>query len=109
MGKVNIVLVSLFQKGAASIYAGDVDSAEKTIKEINSQLTVATIQGTLRYAYRLGQGSDKDKEIAEGATFGAAAFPQLWKCDTRAAEIAAGELEIGSSKLAKKSRILAKS
>jgi len=94
--KANILIIGLFQQGAAAIYAGDVDNARTIIKNINTQAAVPLIQGTLRYAWRLGQGIAKDKEIAEGGTFAAGALPQLWKCDKKAAKVVFKELQIGS-------------
>jgi hypothetical protein len=97
--KANILTIGLFQQGAAAIYAGDVDNARKIIKNINTQAAVPLIQATLRYAWRLGQGSTKDKEVAEGGTFAAGALPQLWKCDKKAAKLVLKELQIGSDRV----------
>jgi hypothetical protein len=94
--KANILIIGLFQQGAAAIYAGDVDNARTIIKNINTQAAVPLIQATLRYAWRMGEGSTKDKEIAEGRTFLAGALPQLWKCDKNAAKLVLRQLEIGS-------------
>jgi len=102
--KANILMLGLFQQGASAIYAGDVTNARAIIKKINIQAAVPFIQGTLRYAYRLGQAKGnkpKDKEVAEGGTFLAGALPQLWKCDKKAAKIVFKELQIGSKKVNK--------
>jgi len=104
--KANILMIGLFQQGASAIYAGDVDNARAIIKKINTEATVPFIQGTLRYAWRLGQAKGdkskvKDKEVAEGGTFLAGALPQLWKCDKKAAKIVLKELQIGGNKVKK--------
>jgi len=61
--KTNIVAIALFQKGAGFVFAGDVDSLQKTIQEINTQILITFIQGSLRYGYRLGGDSEKGKEL----------------------------------------------
>jgi len=93
--KTNIVAIALFQKGAGFVFAGDVDSLQQTIQEINSQILITFIQGSLRYGYRLGGDSDKGKELGEGATFAACAAPQLWAIDTKAGKFVSKQYEIG--------------
>jgi len=98
--KTNIVTIALFQKGAGFVFAGDVESLQKTIKEINTQILITFIQGSLRYGYRLGDyegniRSEKGKELGEGATFAACAAPQLWAIDKKAGKFVSKEYEIG--------------
>merc|ERR1719232_333776 len=94
--RANMRIQSLFSKGRDSVFNGDVAKVEKTISEINKELTIPRIQGTLRYAYRMGEkGSIKDKEIAEGATFAYGAIPQVYACNTKSAKILKKNLEIG--------------
>jgi len=109
--KTNIVIISLLAKGGRQVFAGDVNGLNKTILEITSQINVMTIQGSLRYGYRLGNknkgGSDeggtrKAKELAEGATFAAAAAPLLWACDIKAGEFVATQYQIAKKSIADK-------
>jgi len=102
--KTNIVSIALFQKGAGFVFAGDFDSLEKTINEINAQILITVIQGSLRYGYRLGDYQEtsgtKDrstsaKELGEGATFASCAAPQLWAIDKKAGKIVSEQYQIG--------------
>merc|ERR1711935_1060047 len=68
-------------------FSGDLDGLQKCIKEINNQILVTFIQGTLRYAHKLGErGSTLAKELGEGVTFAAAALPQLWAINKKASK-----------------------
>jgi len=99
---INVQLLQLFSKGSRAIYSGDIEQAKITVKELENSSKVPLIQGTLRYAYRLGNGSDKDKEAGEGAAFGGGIFPNLWKCDTKAHQIAFKMLQVGKGSLVEK-------
>merc|ERR1712238_532251 len=54
VGKTNIIAISLFQKGAGLVFSGDFMGLQKCIKEINEQMLVMFVQGTLRYATNWG-------------------------------------------------------
>jgi len=96
VGKTNIIAISLFQKGAGLVFSGDFMGLQKCIKEINEQMLVMFVQGTLRYAHKLGKrGSDLAKELGEGATFAAAVLPQLAAVNTKAAKTIKKEFQIG--------------
>jgi len=77
--KNNIVIIELLQKGAAAVALGDLETIEKTIDEINSQILVGFIQGAIRYAYKLPalEIPKGGKELGEAVTFAAAAIPQI--------------------------------
>uniref|UniRef100_A0A6U9WM99 Alginate lyase domain-containing protein n=2 Tax=Pseudo-nitzschia australis TaxID=44445 RepID=A0A6U9WM99_9STRA len=93
--KANLVLINLFAQGAQAIWSGDAMEAKKIATKIDQKMSVPFIQGTLRYTYRLGNGSTKDKEVAEGYTFAMGVLPKLWKCSAAAAELVESELGIG--------------
>jgi len=98
VGKTNIIAISLFQKGAGLVFSGDFMGLQKCIKEINEQMLVMFVQGTLRYAHKLGKrGSDLAKELGEGATFAAAVLPQLAAVNTKAAKTIKKEFQIGEN------------
>ena len=93
--KANLVLINLFAQGAQAIWSGDALEAQNIMVKIDQKMSVPFIQGTLRYTYRLGNGSTKDKEVAEGYTFAMGVLPKLWKCSQTSAEIVEAELGIG--------------
>jgi len=96
--RANMRIQSLFSKGRDAVFNGDKAKVEKTISEINKELTIIRIQGTLRYSYRMGEKkSTRDKEIAEGATFAYGAIPQVYACNPKSAAILKDNLEIGGA------------
>mmetsp|Transcript_23777 Transcript_23777/g.27546 ORF Transcript_23777/g.27546 Transcript_23777/m.27546 type:complete len:449 (+) Transcript_23777:277-1623(+) len=104
ISKTNIVSIALFQKGERLVFAGDVEGLQKTIKEINAQILITFIQGSLRYGYRLGDfqetpgaktRSSKGEELGAGATFAACAAPQLWAISKRAGRFVSKQYKIG--------------
>mmetsp|Transcript_54833 Transcript_54833/g.63292 ORF Transcript_54833/g.63292 Transcript_54833/m.63292 type:complete len:428 (+) Transcript_54833:120-1403(+) len=106
IAKTNIHIIALFQKGAGLVFSGDLDGLQKCIKEINNQILVTFIQGTLRYAHKLGErGSTLAKELGEGVTFAAAALPQLWAINKKAAKEVVKQFEIGSGSKASKGEL----
>jgi len=106
IAKTNIVIIALLQKGVALVNSGDLDGLQKCIKEINNQILVTFIQGTLRYAHKLGErGSNLAKELGEGATFAAAALPQLWAINTKAASEVKKMFKIGAGSKASKGKL----
>lgn len=97
VAKTNIVAISLFQKGAGLVFSGDLEGLQKCIKEINDSVLVMLVQGTLRYAHKLGKrGSLLAKELGEGSTFAAAFLPQLAAVNTKAAKLIKKEFQIGA-------------
>jgi len=105
--KTNIVSIALFQKGAGFVFAGDVDSLQKTIQEINAQILITFIQGSLRYGWKFGLGntmrSKKADVLAEAATYAACAAPQLWKINKKAGKFVSRQYKIGPEGPASKS------
>jgi len=100
VAKTNLVIINLFQKGAGMVFSGDQDGLQKCIKEINNQILITFIQGTLRYAHKLAErdtpvGDLLAKEMGEGATFAASALPQLWAISKGAADIVEKMFKIG--------------
>jgi hypothetical protein len=96
LANANYKIAGLLGSGRNAIYSGDAKLASFIVAEINAQLTVILIQGTLRYAYRLGEkGSKFDKEVAEGAAFAFGAIPQVDACYKASSKILSEELAIG--------------
>lgn len=106
IAKTNILIIALFQKGAGLVFSGDLNGLQKCIKEINNQILVTFIQGTLRYAHKLGErGSELAKELGEGATFAAAALPQLWAINKEAAKQVKKMFKIADGSKASKGKL----
>jgi len=112
ISKTNIVSIALFQKGERLVFAGDVEGLQKTIKEINAQILITFIQGSLRYGYNLGDfqetpgaktRSSKGEDLGAGATFAACAAPQLWAISKRAGRFVSQQYKIGPDGPASKS------
>merc|ERR1712021_232721 len=93
--RANMGITASFEKGRAAIFYGQAGVARRMISQINKDLTISRIQGVMRYAYRMGQGSKKDKEIAEGAAFALGVLPQIYACNKKSAEIIAQNMQIG--------------
>ena len=91
----NMGITASFEKGRAAIFYGKIGEAKRIISEINKDLTISRIQGVMRYAYRMGKGSKKDKEIAEGAAFALGVLPQIYACNKNSAKIIAQNMQIG--------------
>jgi len=77
--RVNSAVMRLFQAGRAQLEAGN--CSLNTLKhQIVELMTVPLVQGTLRYAHRLGRGGGSHKEKAEAAAFLGAILPRVDGC-----------------------------
>lgn len=76
---VNKAIIDSFSLGQQYLYIGDCTTSRNIKDNIIKQMAVPMIQGTLRYAYKVGvlKGADKDKELAEGGAFSHAILPRL--------------------------------
>jgi hypothetical protein len=83
--KVNIDLWDLFNKGQYEILTGDCGSVVPIKDQIVSKMTVPLVQGTLRYAWKMGVLAEGEDARAEGAIFAAGVLPQVHACDPAAA------------------------
>merc|ERR1719182_571273 len=87
---VNYALFDLFAEGARLLKRGECASVRPMVNEIVSLMTVPLVQGTLRYAYKVGVGPDANrsqKNAAKGATFAAAVLPMVSYCNPASAKI----------------------
>jgi len=92
---VNMELLKLFNKGRDILGQGaKCDDAEVILRKIEALLTVPFVQGTLRYAHKMGVGGGTEKESAEGAVFAAAVLPRVHACDADAAKIIATNMAV---------------
>ena len=96
--QVNVLLFEKFELGKILLGRGRCADMRPIIKEIVSLMTVPLVQGSLRYAYKVGEVSTErsQKNAAEGATFSAAVLPLVHACDADAAQTISDNLKFGS-------------
>jgi len=98
--QANTKMINLFTKGGKYVKDGDLSDAKDTVEKIESASVVPYIQGTLRYAYKVGElGSNYDKERAEGIAFAYGALPQINACDSDAADTIYDNMKVGSQSI----------
>jgi hypothetical protein len=95
---VNEALLHEFKTGQAKLQQGKCGDIRPIITRIVELMSVPLVQGSLRYAYRVGelQGQGDSKLVAEGAAFSAAILPRVHACDASAAKVIADNMDIDS-------------
>ena len=78
MAKINHDLLRFFGLGQTYLQSGNCNMAKDTVKQIISKMYVPLIQGSMRYAYKVGMLGGGQKEAAEGAIFAAAVLPRVF-------------------------------
>ena len=95
--QVNHQLLAQFAEGKRLLETGQCELVRPIVNKIVSLMTVPLVQGSVRYAYKLGAStlaSDRSqKNAAEGATFSAAVLPLVHKCDPTAAATISSNLK----------------
>merc|ERR1719388_216089 len=86
---VNEALFKLFTKGKVALQQGKCSEIGPLKKMIVELMSVPLVQGSLRYAYKVGVlgATTTQKEFAEGAAFSAAILPRVHACDASAAKV----------------------
>jgi hypothetical protein len=94
---VNYELFALFTEGERRLQRGECTAVRPLVEQIVSLMTVPLVQGSLRYAYKIGEvPSDRSqKNAAEGATFSAAVLPLVAACSPVAAQTVSDNLKFG--------------
>jgi len=82
---VNEELSDLFHVGQGQLLVGKCEDARQIKARITDLMYIPLIQGTLRYAYKVGNLMGGEKEKAQGATFAAAVLPKVHSFDSIAA------------------------
>jgi len=118
---VNYKIMSLFAAGRMHTLQGQASEMKQVQRLISNKLGLGSIQGTMRYAWRLSaQGPNQapnelaltpgtgtpgftvnsapDKEVAEMGTFAMAALPKVWACSKNAEAKLYAEVQIGGDK-----------
>ncbi len=97
LSKVNQELLDLFNVGQGQLQAGKCEDARKTKDKVADIMYIPLIQGTLRYAYKVGELQGAEKEKAEGAVFAAAVLPRIHAADADAAATIYENMKVGAS------------
>jgi hypothetical protein len=81
--KVNVALTTEFINGQWAVKTGDCAGAAKVLERIKSLMRIPLIQGTLRYAYKIGEldAGTSGKEPGEGYAFMMSVVHAVAKCD----------------------------
>ena len=95
----------MFPQGRDLLHEGKCSEVRAVVDQIVSLMTVPLVQGTLRYAWKVGQiggvdnkASDQTaKNAAEGSTFAAAVLPLVHACDAAAAETVSDHMKFGAA------------
>ena len=95
--KVNLDLSPLFAEGARLLERGECAKVRPVVDQIVSVMTVPLVQGSLRYAYKVGMvSSDRtQKNAAEGAVFTAAVLPLVHYCNPASAATISSSMSFG--------------
>merc|ERR1719506_2975968 len=95
--QVNLALFPLFAEGARLLRRGECGAVRPLVEQIVSLMTVPLVQGSLRYAYKIGEvpADRSQKNAAEGATFSAAVLPLVHHCSPVAASTISEHLKFG--------------
>merc|ERR1740133_216773 len=86
-----------FAKGSELLQQGHCHKVRPVVEQVVSIMTVPLVQGTLRYAYKVGNvPTDRTaKNAAEGSTFAAAVLPMVNYCNAASATIVANHMKFG--------------
>merc|ERR1740133_958310 len=87
----------LFATGRDLLQQGHCAKVRPVVDQIVSIMTVPLVQGTLRYAYKVGNvvADQTAKNAAEGSTFAAAVLPMVNYCNAASATIVANHMKFG--------------
>lgn len=94
--KLNYDIFSLFSVGNYQLLSGNCPALRATTDEIIKKMYVPMIQGTLRYAYKVGELMGPEKEKAEGAVFAAAVLPRIHAASPAAAKTIYDNMKVGA-------------
>merc|ERR1719160_2021731 len=84
----------LFAKGRDALTAGKCSELRSLTDQIVALMSVPQVQGSLRYAYKVGELGEGAKSKAEGAVFAGAILPRVHQCNPKAAEVIHANMKI---------------
>jgi len=94
---VNMKLFELFDDGRDALQAGKCDTVRPLKDKIVDLMTVPQVQGTLRYAFKVGELGEGAKSKAEGAVFSGAILGRLNACNPDVAKLVAKNMDIDAA------------
>eukprot|EP00804_Cyclotella_cryptica_P013469 CCRYP_005189-RB/>CCRYP_005189-RB protein AED:0.02 eAED:0.02 QI:1281/1/1/1/1/1/2/160/359 len=94
---LNYAVFDLFALGNFQLQSGNCQAARDTVKHITQLMYVPMIQGTMRYAYTIGELQGGEKEKAEGAAFAAAVLPRIHAASPDAATTIYNNMKVGAT------------
>jgi uncharacterized protein (DUF305 family)/plastocyanin len=94
---VNALLFEQFTLGRDALLGGRCTDAKPIKNRIVELMSVPLVQGTLRYAYIVGEQQGTSKAKAEGAAFSAAILPRVHVCDAAAAKTISDNMKIDAA------------
>lgn len=94
---INDELFKLFNIGQGQLLSGKCEEARATKEKIVDLMYVPLIQGTIRYAYKVGEQAGGEKEKAEGAVFAASILPRIHAASESAATEIYNNMRVGAS------------
>merc|ERR1719281_2296069 len=94
---VNTELFKLLASGQNKLLSGKCDETKPILRKMVALMAIPLIQGTLRYAYKVGKLSGGEKEKAEGAVFAAAIVPRVAACSKADAKTIMDNMKIGAT------------
>jgi len=101
--KVNNDLLPLFNSGRDKLLGSKCSEVRPIVDRIIDLMSVPIVQGSLRYAYKIGYEWGKhvadDKYFAEGAAFSAAILPRIDHCNKADAKLIADNMNIEVGRL----------
>merc|ERR1719327_63421 len=95
--KVNIAIIEQFKLGKTKLDEGKCVDLRPITDRIVELMTIPLVQGSLRYAYKVGTLNEGDKARAEGAAFSAAILPRVAACNVDAAKLISENMDIDTS------------
>ena len=96
--KVNHEIFSLFDGGQKWLLNGECRKVRPILQEIVKYMAIPLLQGTLRYAHKVGVDSnDSPKNKAEGAVFAASVLPLVYTCSKDDAKVIYDNMKIGAT------------
>merc|ERR1711871_1588248 len=96
--KVNAAIIEQFKLGKTKLDEGKCADLRPITNRIVELMSIPLVQGSLRYAYKVGKLGEGDKARAEGAAFSAAILGRVAKCDAAAAKVISDDMKIDAAK-----------
>eukprot|EP00525_Craspedostauros_australis_P000793 CAMPEP_0198115118 /NCGR_PEP_ID=MMETSP1442-20131203/6302_1 /TAXON_ID= /ORGANISM="Craspedostauros australis, Strain CCMP3328" /LENGTH=498 /DNA_ID=CAMNT_0043772557 /DNA_START=37 /DNA_END=1533 /DNA_ORIENTATION=- len=94
---VNLEIFQEFRQGIDKLVDKQCADGRAHLEAIEKQMFIPLIQGTIRYAYKVGVDGDGEQSKSEGAAFAAAILPVVHACDEDDATTIYDNMRVGAS------------